>query len=92
MMKQIAKMMLTHEDPTRQAREFSTNLPWNSPVFAIAFALGKISRVVQFTPLRIRLTSTCRFRAAEEVREAAHYLLRAAELFEDPTKKEERPV
>ena len=90
-MTQLTKMMLTHEDSQRKSREFSTNLPWNFPVFAIAFALGKISRVVQFTPLRIRLTSTCRFKAAEECREAAHYLLRAAELFEEEHQTQELP-
>ena len=91
MMRQIAKMMMTHEDPKRQARELSTNLAWNSPIFSIAFALGKITRVVQYTGVRIRLTARCPYRAAEECREAAHYLLRAAEMLEGPSKDQELP-
>ena len=91
MYRQIAKMMLTHDDPKRQARELSTNLAWNSPVFSIAFALGKITRVVQYTGMRIRLTARCPWKAAEECRGAAHYLLRAAEMLESPIKDQERP-
>ena len=91
MMRQISKMMLNHQDPKRRAREFSTNLPWNFPIFSIAFALGKLSRVVCFTPLRIRMTATCPMKAAEECREAAHYLLRAAQLLEEETHSVELP-
>lgn len=91
MIRQISKMLRNQDDPKRKAREHSTNLAWNSPIFSIAFALGKVSRIVQFTPLRIRLTAMCPYRAAEECREAAHYLLRAAQLFEQPSDHQERP-
>ena len=91
MMRQIAKMMMTHDDPKRRARELSTNLAWNNPVFSIAFALGKITRVVQYTGMRIRLTARCPWKAAEECREAAHYLLRAAQMLEGPSKDQELP-
>jgi len=82
MKRQIEKMLAASRDSRRQAREDATNFPWILPVFAVAFAIGKLSRIVKLHDGMIRLTEIPAIDMAEELREAAHYLLRAAALLE----------
>ena len=54
MKRQIEKMLAASKDSRRQAREDATNFPWILPVFAVAFAIGKLSRVVKLCDGMIR--------------------------------------
>ena len=80
--RQIDKMLAASQEPRRRARESSTDLPWTSPIFAVVFALGKLTRVVKVNGKAVSLQIVDPDRTTEELREAAHYLLRAAELIE----------
>jgi len=80
---QIQKMLAASDDPRRRFREQATNFPWISPVFAVAFAIGKLSRVVKLQNGMIRLAEMAAADMAEELRESAHYLLRAAALLDN---------
>ena len=82
MKRQIEKMLAASTDPRRQSREDATNLPWILPVFAVAFAVGKLSRIVKLHDGMIRLVEMSAADMAEELRESAHYLLQAAALLE----------
>ena len=88
MKRQIEKMLAASKDSRRLAREDATNFPWILPVFAVAFAIGKLSRVVKLCDGMIRLAEISAADMAEELREAAHYLLRAADLLENEEGKE----
>ncbi len=80
---QIRRMLEALEDPRRICRSAGVDLPWMSPVFAVAFALGKLSRILTFNHRGIRLSDKAEERTmAEELREAASYLLRAASLLD----------
>jgi hypothetical protein len=82
MNRQIEKMLAAEKDPRRIARMDGIDLPWTSAVFAVVFALGKFSRIVKFSGQSISIQAVDKRHTAEECREAAHYLLRAAELLE----------
>ncbi len=83
MKRQIEKMYQTVADPQRASRSHGTDFPWMSPSFAIAFAIGKLSRVVRFDHQGIQITQTMNASLmAEELRESASYLLRAASLLD----------
>ena len=82
MKRQIDKMLVAATDPRRKAREEATNFPWILPVFAVTFAVGKLSRIVKLHDGMIRLVEMDAADMAEELRESAHYLLQAAALLE----------
>ena len=82
MKNQIDKMLAASNDPRRKSREHATNFPWVLPVFAVAFAVGKLSRIVKLHDGMIRLVEMNAADMAEELRESAHYLLQAAALLE----------
>ncbi len=80
---QIEKMLQAIGDPRRTSRSDGADFPWMSPSFAIAFAIGKLSRIVRFSHRGIQITQTMdESLMAEELREAASYLLRAASLLD----------
>ena len=79
---QIEKMLAAGNDPARTVRADGNDLPFTSPIFAIAFAIGKLSRVIRFGRGFVTLTEAANAYIAEECREAAHYLLQAAALLE----------
>jgi len=85
---QIKKMLFAESESFRQARIMGMDYPWKSPVFCIAFGLGKLSRVIWWDRDDIRVARIAPVNLAEELREAAHYLLRAAHLVENPDSKE----
>lgn len=85
---QVQKMLEAENDPTRKGRAEGADFPWMSPVFAVGFALGKLSRIVKFNHRSIHISDAADERTmAEELREAASYLLRAASLI-DPDEYE----
>lgn len=87
---QIEKMLAAARDRRRQAREQATNLPWTIPVFAVSFAIGKLSRLVGLYDGMIRLVDIPVADMAEELRESAHYLLQAADLLEENPSSQNR--
>lgn len=87
MKRQIEKMLAASKESRRRAREEATNFPWAIPVFAIAFAIGKLTRLVTLCDGMISLAEIDAAHMAEELRECAHYLLRASELL-DPDEQD----
>ncbi len=87
MKRQIEKMLASSTDPRRQTREAAADLPWVMPVFAVSFAIGKLSRVVKLCDGMIKLVGVNKGDLAEELRESAHYLLQAAKLLESESGK-----
>ena len=83
MKNQIFKMLLTTEKPCRRRRREGKDYPWKNPVFAVTFAIGKLSRIVNYDSGSILLSRSIDEQTmAEEMREAASYLLRAASLLD----------
>ena len=80
--RQISKIRELQSDPHRKEREDGTNFGWNAPIGSILEAYSKITRVVVASPSSFHITTNNRRYVAEECREAAHYLLRAAHLLE----------
>jgi|GEM_PF-4333345 len=80
--KQIKKMQELQNDPHRKEREGGANFGWNTPIGSIMEAYSKITRVVAVEPTSFNLVTSDHRYCAEECREAAHYLLRAASLLE----------
>jgi hypothetical protein len=83
---QIIKMIEAANEPHRKDREDALNHPWHLPECAITFAIGKLTRIIKDpdwpSGVYILRKGIERNKAAEELREAAHYLLRAAALLE----------
>jgi hypothetical protein len=88
MNRQIEKMLAAEKDPRRVVRRGGIDLPWTSPVFAVAFALGKLTRVVRFDGRGIRLVGKNSSHVKEEIMETASYLIRACELLERETERD----
>jgi len=79
--REIERLREREADPRRRRREAADDLPWDDPLFAALFAAGKISRVMITDARDARLVGK-NAEIAEELREAAHYLLRAAALLD----------
>lgn len=77
MKSQVEKMLETVIAPSRLQRDGALSLPWNHPSMAVMFAWGKLSRIHDGHTVVVSPAY-----AAEECREVASYLLRAAELLE----------
>ena len=84
--RQIARMIESANERKRTERETALNYPWRFPDCAVTFAVGKLSRIVRDpdwpSGVLVLQKGVERGQAAEELREAAHYLLHAAALLE----------
>jgi len=87
--REIAVLLWREADPRRKAREGADDLPWDDPLWAVLFAQGKLSRVLSTGAREAQLIGDP-VSIAEELHEAAHYLLRAASLLGGPEGKEDR--
>ena len=88
MNEQIEKMMAAENDSKRQARIQGRDFPWKCPVFSLAFALGKLTRIIYWVEDEIRIAKIAKCDLVEELRESAHYLLRTAQLIEDENEED----
>ena len=85
---QIEAMIETTLTSDRKARRHGLNLGWSNHHIVVSFAIGKLSRIFRLDEDGFSVIDSDK--TAEELRESASYLLRAAQIIDNKKEKNEQ--